>query len=79
MVFYAVVIVALVLLCAGALTFYYALFLDGVVRQHKRRLWELERENAELERALEGARATLRRREEEAWPEVVDEDDYRVR
>ena len=80
--FYAVLIVALVLLCVAAVAFYYALFLDGVVRQHKRRLAELERENAELERALERAEARLREREEEdeeAWPEVFGEDDFRVR
>lgn len=78
LVFYVVVIVALVLLCVAAVTFYYALFLDGAVREQRRRVAELERENAELGRALEGARESLRRQEEAAWPEVIDEDDYRV-
>lgn len=78
LVFYVVLIVALVMLCVAAVTFYYALFLDGVVREQRRRVAELERENAELERALEGAWDAPRRREEAAWPEVIDEDDYRV-
>ena len=83
--FYAVLIVALVLLCVAAVAFYYALFLDGVVRRHKRRLAELERENSELGRALERAEARLREQDEaeeeagEAWPEVFGEDDFRVR
>jgi len=80
--FYAVLIVALVLLCVAAVAFYYALFLEGVVRQHKLRMVELERENARLVRALESAEARLSERgeeDEETWPEVFGEDDYRVR
>ncbi|HEV2765062.1 MAG TPA: hypothetical protein VGV38_18920, partial [Pyrinomonadaceae bacterium] len=78
--FYAVLIVALVLLCVAAVSFYYALFLDGVARHQRRRIAELERENAELGRALESADSRPGSEEdEELWPEVFGEDDYRVR
>lgn len=91
---YLVFAVAIALLCLAALEFYYVLFLEGVVRQHKRRVVELERENEELARELQEAEALLEESEgaeetgedekedgdEQTWPEVLEDgDDYRAR
>ncbi|HEX8476626.1 MAG TPA: hypothetical protein VF666_21695 [Pyrinomonadaceae bacterium] len=81
-IFYVVFIVALTLACAAAVGFAYVMFLDGVIRQHKRRIAELEQENTQLARRLEDATEALSQHTEtdaEWWPEVVDEDDSRVR
>lgn len=80
--FYVVLIIALTLACASAVGCAYLMFLEGVLRQHKRRIMELERENAALaERAqsIQDALSMQTGTDGEWWPEVVDEDDYRVR
>jgi hypothetical protein len=80
-IFYAVFIVALTLACVAAVGFAYVMFLDGVIRQHKRRIAELERENTELARRLDETEESLRQQAESGgdwWPEVFDEDDSRV-
>lgn len=79
--FYAILICALALLCVAAVEFCYMMFLEGVVRQHKRRVLELERENAALRLELEEPGGLLQTDETdgEIWPEVLDRDDYRVR
>ncbi|HVF49043.1 MAG TPA: hypothetical protein VNA19_03080 [Pyrinomonadaceae bacterium] len=79
--FYAVLICALALLCVAAVEFCYMMFLESVVRQHKRRVSELERENAALRLELEETESLLQTDETdgELWPEVLDRDDYRVR
>lgn len=77
--FYVVLILGLTAACVAGVVFFYALFLEATLRQHKRRLAELERRTAELAREL-GARerrleelARGEAEDEEAWPEVVDE------
>jgi hypothetical protein len=76
---YLVLICALTLLCVAAVEFGYVLFLEGVVRQQKRRIAELERElSCEFGEGEEFVREDSEAAGE-AWPEVVDEDDYRVR
>ncbi|HEY0080311.1 MAG TPA: hypothetical protein VGB73_17000 [Pyrinomonadaceae bacterium] len=79
--FYVIFIVGLLMVCVAALEFCYMMFLESVVRQHKRRIVELERENAELARQLETLETLLDdeeiETEDEAWPEVVDEDNRR--
>lgn len=83
---YLVFIIALTLVCAAAVGFSYLLFLEGVVRQHKRRIAELERECdalarrlSETEMLLSSEPQELEETEDEWWPEVVDEDDYPAR
>lgn len=81
--FYLVLVCALALLCVAGVEFFYMMFLENVVRQHKRRIAELERENAALLRELEEAESQLQDYPAEAdpdtWPEVLDRDDYHVR
>jgi Tfp pilus assembly protein PilN len=76
--FYVIFIVGLLMVCVAALEFCYMMFLESVVRQHKRRIVELERENAELARQLDAMETLLddeaTETEDETWPELVDED-----
>jgi vacuolar-type H+-ATPase subunit I/STV1 len=77
---YVAYIFALALACAAGMEFVYLRFMEAMNRQHKRRISELERRNAELERELEslrGARAEPQQEEEdeeETWPEMIDDD-----
>lgn len=80
--FYVFFIVTLTLACVAAVGFAYLMFLDAALRQHKRRIAELEQENAALARRLQEAQDMLTQPTEmdgEMWPEVVDGDHYRVR
>lgn len=80
--FYAFFIVALTLACVAAVGFAYLMFLDATLRQHKRRIAELERQNAALARRLQEAEEMSGQPAEmdgEVWPEVVDGNDYPVR
>jgi hypothetical protein len=83
MMFYVVLICALALLCVAALEFCYMMFMENVIRQHKRRIAELERENAallyELEQTGSLPQSPPSETGAETWPEVLDQDDYRVR
>lgn len=73
---YVAFIFALTLACVAGMEFVYLRFMEAINRQHKRRISELERRNAELERELRGIEATLEQTEadEEAWPELLDDD-----
>ena len=80
---YVALILAVVLACIAGMQFFYLMFLEARSRQERRRIAELERENAELLRELEGVETQLaeqRRTDGEAWPELIDEgDDSSVR
>ncbi len=75
---YVAYIFALALACAAGMEFVYLRFMEAMNRQHKRRISELERRNAELERELQslrGAGAEQQEEEdEETWPEMIDDD-----
>lgn len=74
---YVAFIFALTLACVAGMEFVYLRFMEAINRQHKRRIAELERRNAELERELRGVEAALEQQgetEEEAWPELLDDD-----
>ncbi len=79
--FYVIFIVGLLMVCVAGLEFCYLMFLESVIRQHKRRIGELERENAELARRLDAMETLLDDEEtetqDEAWPELMDEDNRR--
>ncbi|HEX8138027.1 MAG TPA: hypothetical protein VF544_10590 [Pyrinomonadaceae bacterium] len=74
---YVAYIFALALACAAGMEFAYLRFMEAMNRQHKRRIAELERRNAELVRELEslrGAQEQAEEDEEENWPEMIDDD-----
>jgi hypothetical protein len=74
---YVAFIFALTLACVAGMEFVYLRFMEVINRQHKRRISELERRNAELERELRGIEATMEQQneaDEEAWPELLDDD-----
>ena len=74
---YVAYIFALTLACVAGMEFVYLRFMEAINRQHKRRISELERRNAELERQLRGIEATLEQpheTDEELWPELLDDD-----
>lgn len=72
MLFYVAIVLALSLAAAGVLLCFHIVMLEAAARRLRRRVAELERENAalgeELARAREGD-------EREWWPEVLDEGD----
>lgn len=80
---YVALILAVVLACIAGTQFFYLMFLEARSRQERRRIAELERENAELLRELEGVETQLaeqRGTDGDAWPELLDEgDDSSVR
>ncbi len=80
---YVALIIAVVLACVAGTQFFYLMFLEARSRQEQRRIAQLERENAELLRELEGIETQLagqRRTDSDAWPELIDEgDDSSVR
>jgi hypothetical protein len=74
---YVAFIFALALACTAGMEFVYLRFMEAINRQHKRRIHELERQNAELERELRSIEAALEPQgetDEEAWPELLDDD-----
>jgi len=74
---YVAYIFALALACAAGMEFVYLRFMEAMNRQHKRRIVELERRNAELERELASLRDAQEQEEEdeeETWPEMIDDD-----
>ena len=74
---YVAFIFALALACVAGMEFVYLRFMEAINRQHKRRISELERQNAELERELRNIEAALEPQsetDEEAWPELLDDD-----
>ena len=80
---YVAIILAVVLACVAGTQFFYLMFLEARSRQERRRIAELERENAELLRELEGVETQLaeqRGTDGDAWPGLLDEgDDLSVR
>lgn len=72
---YVVLIIAIVLACVAGTQFFYLMFLEARSRQERRRIADLERENAELSREIERAEALLeeQRLNGDAWPELIDE------
>jgi hypothetical protein len=74
---YVAFIFALALACVAGMEFVYLRFMEAINRQHKRRIAELERQNAELEKELRSIEAALEPQsetDEEAWPELLDDD-----
>jgi hypothetical protein len=74
---YVAFIFALALACVAGMEFVYLRFMEAINRQHKRRIAELERQNAELEKELRNIEAALEPQsetDEEAWPELLDDD-----
>ncbi|HVG33356.1 MAG TPA: hypothetical protein VM911_09755 [Pyrinomonadaceae bacterium] len=74
---YVAFIFALALACVAGMEFVYLRFMEAINRQHKRRIQELERQNAELEKELRSIEAALEPQsetDEEAWPELLDDD-----
>lgn len=74
---YVAFIFALALACVAGMEFVYLRFMEAINRQHKRRIQELERRNAELEKELRSIEAVIEPQsetDEEAWPELLDDD-----
>lgn len=77
---YLAFIFALALACVAGMEFISLMTLEAKNRQLQRRLSELERENARLTDNLRSAEAVMAEREqaeEEAWPELIDDDSPR--
>lgn len=69
-------IFALALACVAGMEYVYLKFFEAQNRQLKRRVKELERENAELSGQLQHAEELLeefRDESEESWPELIDD------
>ncbi len=77
---YLAFIFALALACVAGMEFISLMTLEAKNRQLQRRLTELERENARLAENLSSAEAIIEQhdqQEEEAWPELIDDDSAR--
>ena len=77
---YLAFIFALALACVAGMEFISLMTLEAKNRQLQRRLTELERENARLSESLRSAEAVIEQQEqleEEAWPELIDDDSAR--
>lgn len=69
-------IFALSLACVAGMEYVYLKFFEAQNRQLKKRVKELERQNAELSGELQRAEALLEEYEdenEETWPELIDD------
>lgn len=67
---------ALALACVAGMEYVYLKFFEAQNRQLKKRVRELERENAQLTGALKQAEELLEEYEdesEESWPELIDD------
>jgi hypothetical protein len=76
----AVFIIALTLACVAGFEFFYLMYLEAVNRQQKRRIRQLERKLREVADELESAQSVLEEmqaEQEEAWPELIDDDPAR--
>lgn len=75
---YLAFIFALALACMAGMEFVSLMALETRNRQLKQRVDELERENARISESLRGAEALLEQQkveeEEEAWPELIDDE-----
>jgi hypothetical protein len=77
---YLAFIFALALACVAGMEFISLMTLEAKNRQLQRRITELERENARLAESLHSAEAVIEQQEqleEEAWPELIDDDSAR--
>jgi predicted nuclease with TOPRIM domain len=77
---YLAFIFALALACVAGMEFISLMTLEAKNRKLQRRLTELERENARLSESLRSAEAVIEQQEqleEEAWPELIDDDSAR--
>lgn len=77
---YLAFIFALALACVAGMEFISLMTLEAKSRQLQRRVAELERENARLAESLRSAEAVIEQHqepEEEAWPELIDDDSAR--
>ena len=78
---YLAFVFALALACLAGMEFITLMALETKNRQLKRRVEVLEREKAALSESLRGAEATIEqqrgREDEEAWPEMIDDDSVR--
>ncbi len=77
---YLAFIFALALACVAGMEFISLMTLEAKNRQLQRRLTELERENARLSENLRSAESVIEQQEqqeEEAWPELIDDDSAR--
>lgn len=74
--FYAALILALTLVAAAGVLYFYSMFLEARGRQMKKHIAELERANAEMLKELRQTKTLLEReleRSRDLWPEVLDE------
>jgi uncharacterized membrane protein YccC len=78
---YLAFIFALALACIAGMEFVSLMALETRNRQLKRRVGELERENARISESLREANAWIEERQheevEEVWPELIDDDSVR--
>jgi uncharacterized membrane protein YccC len=81
MMIYLAFIFALALACVAGMEFVSLMALETRNRQLKRRVEELERENARISESLRSAEAVLEQgqpdEDEETWPELIDDDSVR--
>jgi type II secretory pathway component PulJ len=73
----AAIILALVLACVAGVQYFYLMFLEARARAHRRRIVELETENAALLERLRRAEARDDESEDESerelWPDLIEE------
>ncbi len=78
---YLAFIFALALACIAGMEFVTLMTLETKNRLLKRRVDELERENARISESLRNAETLIEQQQEEedeeAWPEVIDDDSVR--
>lgn len=76
---YLVFIFALALACIAGMEFISLMSLETKNRHLKRRVKELERENARISQSLHSAEKRLQQQdaEEESWPELIDDSSLR--
>jgi len=77
---YLAFIFALALACLAGMEFVFLMTIETRNRQLKRRLRELENENASLKEQLREVVAIIERQsndDEEAWPELIDDNSPR--
>ena len=86
---YVVICLAMSMAAVAGLQFFYLAYIEKVMRQHKRRVGELERQNRVLyhrwqdaERTLTGfqnleAEAVEIIEEEDVWAEIIEDDAHR--
>lgn len=78
---YLAFIFALALACIAGMEFVSLMTLETRNRQLKRRVDELERENARIAESLRNAEALVEQQQdeedEEVWPEMIDDDSVR--